>query len=156
MAYGGLMGASAPGTYTTDEILSDATKVEYGLGNDAVPNDVFGLLSNSFSKNKFFTARYTGNDTNRLPVTIESQPIFFSIIQYKNQIGFYGSIAIGISLSQDININTTGNIYFNVQGAQQTIIHYSPSNKAIYTLTSGDLDNVNSRSLQYIIFAILS
>ena len=154
MAYGGLMGASAPGTYTTDEILSDATKAEYGLGNDAVPNDVFGLLSNSLSSNKLFTAIYQGNSTNRLPITIESQPIFFSVIRYRNQTGSYGSIAIGISLPQDIN--TTGNIYFNIHGAQQTIIRYSPSQKAIYTSSSGDLDDINYRGFQYIIFAILS
>ena len=38
------------GAYTQQQILSDSTKGLYGLGNDAVPDDVFVSLSNCFSQ----------------------------------------------------------------------------------------------------------
>ena len=38
------------GAYTQQQILSDSTKGLYGLGNDAVPDDVFASLTNCFAQ----------------------------------------------------------------------------------------------------------
>ena len=38
------------GAYTQQQILADSTKGLYGLGNDAVPDDVFAALTNCFAQ----------------------------------------------------------------------------------------------------------
>lgn len=56
------------GAYTQQQILSDATKVLYGLGANAVPNDVLSLIktlidsanNNANTKAKITTGSYVG------------------------------------------------------------------------------------------------
>ena len=48
------------GAYTQQQILADSTKALYGLGNDAVPDDVFISLNNCFAQILVTTAPNTG------------------------------------------------------------------------------------------------
>ena len=48
------------GAYTQQQILADSTKALYGLGSDAVPDDVFISLNNCFAQILVTTAPNTG------------------------------------------------------------------------------------------------
>ena len=153
MAYGGLMGASAPGTYTTDEILSDATKAEYGLGNDAVPNDVFGLLTgavSAVSTNKFFSGYWTGNGQLLTAIQYETQPLFLLVMnKVRNVLGFF------ITDPQDLH--ASGNMHLVATGSyvNNGVAKYSDATKRI-TLPNGFQDSLNQSSQKMYFFAILS
>lgn len=58
MAYGSILGQSL-NTYTKDQILTSSVASLYGLGVDAVPNDIFQILSNSATKD--YVESYVNN-----------------------------------------------------------------------------------------------
>ena len=47
------------GAYTQQQILADSTKVMYGLGSDAVPDDAFAALTNCFAQIRVTTSPNT-------------------------------------------------------------------------------------------------
>lgn len=92
MSLGATLGQQAPGTYTQDQILSDAVKTSYGLGTDATPNDVFGKLVNAVlgstdetaggqvvNYSRIYNANYTGNGNTILPFVVVNWKILFII-----------------------------------------------------------------------------
>ena len=62
MGYGGIIGQQFDG-YTQNQTLTQAVAALYGLGTDAVPNDVFNILSQSaLYKNTPTIGLYTPTD----------------------------------------------------------------------------------------------
>ena len=70
MAFGSIM-SQKPNVYTDDEVLTDETKAIYGLGPEAVPDDVFIILGIGAGKYGYgITVTYPdGTPAANLPVT---------------------------------------------------------------------------------------
>lgn len=52
------------GAYTQQQILADSTKTLFGLGTDAVPDDIFLKLYHGMSSDVIFEATIEGSDSN--------------------------------------------------------------------------------------------
>lgn len=77
MAYGSILGQTAPGAYTKQQTLADQTKLAYGLSASATPNDIFNLIQPTFSNYplkgncEIVYHTYTGNGQNQVTRTFE-------------------------------------------------------------------------------------
>lgn len=58
MAYGAILGQTL-NTYTKEQILTSSVASLYKLGADAVPNDIFQILSNSATED--YVESYVNN-----------------------------------------------------------------------------------------------
>lgn len=67
MAYGAILGKSTT-TWTNEQILSDATSALFGLGADAVPDDVLNKIYEMIgNESQVIIGSYVGNKTPRKP-----------------------------------------------------------------------------------------
>ena len=108
------------GIYSKDEILSNATKTIYGLGSDAVPDDVLSLLKTLVSnaqtsadgKSSIELVSYVGTGTsgpsNPTSMTFSVAPDFFMFLGYKQEGTFYDSHAFYVNTKGTITASTSG------------------------------------------------
>lgn len=63
MSLGSVLNQAGAGSYTRNQILSDATKIAYGLTEAATPDDVFNLLHPRNSGSRVLAGVYIGDGT---------------------------------------------------------------------------------------------
>ena len=61
MSLGSVLNQAGAGSYTRDQILTDATKTAYGLTEAATPDDVFNLLQPRYSTSGVLAGAYIGD-----------------------------------------------------------------------------------------------
>lgn len=104
----GITGDQISGIYTANQTLTSTTKTLYGLGEDAVPDDVLAKIRSLISgteglvntKARIVYGTYVGNGQYGIvypnSVTFESTPDLFCVLSYKAsnsnyRYGMYGS-----------------------------------------------------------------
>ena len=150
--------------YSKDEILDSATKALYGLGTDAVPDDVLEKLSNAVfivnnsfqnsvggnitipsaqldQKTQIKTGSYVGTGTygrgNKTSLSFSFQPkIVFVFCEnyYKRDNTYYDYPAIFIFGIDYAATSNTGN-----GGCNQVVVSWSGNNVSWYSEDTGDI-----------------
>lgn len=81
-------------TYTKNETLSNEVKSSFGLGNSAVPSDVFNALKNRIQV-KTYQGNGSGGSSNPTTVSFDIKPIFFIIYgKVDNSQNLYYSVTV--------------------------------------------------------------
>lgn len=143
--------------YAQQQILADSTKTLYGLGADAVPDDVFSLLktlvtnaqSSADEKAKIETGSYVGTgtygDTNPIGLTALGKPKFVFVAQKAQSAssarGYYFTAVVNQETAMVERVATdstsTDAHFVQLSWGDKTVSWYSIANAERQLNTSG-------------------
>ena len=161
MAYGGILGKSTT-TWTNSQIMSTATAGLYGLGANAVPDDVLEaaktLIDNAQNTAdgapKIVTGSYVGTGQNTNSISFELSPKIVFIRGYNidepTNIASIANMFYGYYIVSSGNLNRTGYAYIETYSENDGMITLG------YPLSITDTYfAMNETGLQYNYYAIL-
>lgn len=93
----GITGDQISGIYTADQTLTSATAALFGLGADAVPDEVFALLAHS----RISAGKYVGNASSSIFVDVGFNPYFVLVLSGRQTHYRDTSVRSGVAFRDD-------------------------------------------------------